>query len=181
MNDGDLIDDFLHTGNPERFRELVERYQERVFRLVASVLGPARDRDAEDVAQEVFLQVYRQLASFRKEAQFGTWLYRIAYRRALDFRSRAHVRLPHVPHTALSARADGAPGPLDDTMRGEDRERIAAAIERLPDLYRTIVYLYYWHECPLDEIAGYTGVPSGTVKSYLARARQQIERNLGHA
>jgi RNA polymerase sigma-70 factor, ECF subfamily len=174
MQDGELIDDFLKSGNPERFRELVERYQDRVFRLVASVLGPTRDRDAEDVAQEVFLQVYRQLASFRREAQFGTWLYRIAYRRALDYRSRAHVRLPHVPDAVLSARPDDALGPLDDTIRGEDRERIAAAIERLPDLYRTIVYLYYWQDCPLDEIAAYTGVPSGTIKSYLARARSRL-------
>src|ERR1041385_2092112 len=108
MSDRELIDDFLQSGNSESFRTLVERYQDRVFRLVASVLGPAHSKDAEDVAQETFLQVYRQLKSFRGEAQFGTWLYRIAYRRALDHRDLARIRFPHVPETALDFRFDAA-------------------------------------------------------------------------
>src|SRR5262245_590020 len=88
---------FVETGGSEDFRQLVEEYQQRVFRLVCSILGPYHEVDAEDVTQEVFLQVHRRVKEFQGKSQFGTWLYSIARNRALDRRRQARFRLPHAP------------------------------------------------------------------------------------
>jgi len=162
---------YLTSRDPEDFTELVEEYQHKVFKLVACVLGPYRDADAEEVTQEVFLQVHRKAADFRGEAQFLTWLYAIARNRALDRRKQARFRLPHVNEEVLNVVAVAA----EDVGR---RMLIAQCLEALPELYRTLIYLYYWQGASIEEIAEYTGLVAGTVKSYLARARQRIEMHL---
>jgi len=159
------------TAERGEFRELVEAYQHRVFRLVCSVLGPYRDADAEDVTQEVFLRVYRQLGQFRGDASLGTWIYRIARNLAIDTRRQARFRLPHLTEAAL----ERMPAPADSTV---DRAVIAAALESLPEVYRTLLYLYYWQDASVEEAAEVTGLPPGTVKSYLARGRHRIEAEL---
>jgi RNA polymerase sigma-70 factor (ECF subfamily) len=175
--DRELIATLVRTGDPELFRQLVERYQDRVFRLVASVLGPYSEADAEEVTQEVFLRVYRQLKGFRGDAKFGTWIYRVAYRRALDRKQLARHRLPHSTEEALADVA-GPDNPFEQAARSQQGERVAICMEALPDLYRTVLYLRYWMDCPVEEIAELIEAPAGTVKSYLARARQRVEREL---
>lgn len=178
--DRELIAALVRTGDAELFRQLVERYQERVFRLVASVLGPYSEADAEEVTQEVFLRVYRQLKGFRGESTFSTWLYRVAYRRALDRKQLARHRLPHSSDAALASVA-GADNPFEQAARAQQSARVAVCMEALPDLYRTMLYLRYWMDCSVEEIAELIGAPAGTVKSYLARARQRVERELEKA
>lgn len=173
MNVAGKVPRYLESRDPEDFRQLVEEYQHKVFRLVASVLGPYREAEAEEVTQEVFLQVHRKAADFRAESQFTTWLYAIARNRALDQRKQARFRLPHLPEEALTVVAAEAPGV--DVSR---RMLIAQCLEALPELYRTLLYLHYWQGASIDEIAGYTGLVPGTVKSYLARARQRVEIQL---
>jgi len=130
-----------------------------------------------EVAQEVFLQAYLQLEGFRGEAALSSWLYRIAWNRATDRRRLARFRRPHVRESA--AGASTANDPLRDALEQERSSRVQAAIDELPDVYRTVVRLHYWLECPLAEIREITGIPEGTVKSYLARARKRLERSLG--
>ncbi|MBL8175534.1 MAG: RNA polymerase sigma factor [Bryobacterales bacterium] len=170
MNPGNAPPRFFATGEAQDFRQLVEEYQHRVFRLVASVLGPYSDAEAEDVTQEVFLQVHAKAAVFRQEMNFGTWIYAIARNRAIDRRRQARFRLPHVAADALQ------------TAVGEDdadrRLLIAQCLEALPEIYRTLLYMYYWQGASVEEISEYTGLVPGTVKSYLARGRQRVEAML---
>jgi RNA polymerase sigma-70 factor (ECF subfamily) len=173
MNIAGKVPRYLESRDPEDFRQLVEQYQHKVFRLVASVLGPYREAEAEDVAQEVFLQVHRKVMDFRGQSQFTTWLYAVARNRALDRRKQARFRLPHLPEQVLGSFAAVSPD-----ADGSRRMMIAECLERLPELYRTLIYLHYWQESSIDEIAGYTGLVPGTVKSYLARARQRVEAQL---
>jgi RNA polymerase sigma-70 factor (ECF subfamily) len=161
---------FFETGEALDFRQLVEEYQHRVFRLVASVLGPYSDAEAEDVTQEVFLQVHSKAASFRSELNFSTWLYAIARNRAIDRRRKARFRLPHLPLETLQAAV-----PNDNPDR---RLLIAQCLEALPEIYRTLLYLHYWQGASMEEISEYTGLVPGTVKSYLARGRQRVEAML---
>ena len=174
MDDEATIAEYLRTREPELFRVLVERHQGRVFRLVASMLGPQADLDAQEVTQEVFLRVHEKLESFRGEARFGSWLYRLAYNRAVEHRRRARIRLPHVPVEAVPEAAAVAADPFDEVAEGERRRVVARLVERLPDLYRSVIYMHYWLECSVQEMAETLGVPSGTVKSYLSRARQRL-------
>lgn len=151
------------------FRLLVEQWQDRVFRLVSSVLGPYREADAEDITQEVFLQVYRKISGLRDRTRIGAWVYQLARNRAIDARRRARFRLPHLPIDGL---LEGA----RDTI--EQRLWIAECMEALPETYRTLLYMHYWQDAPLAEIAEATGLVEGTVKSYLARARQRVREHL---
>jgi RNA polymerase sigma-70 factor (ECF subfamily) len=164
---------YLSTRDPADFGALVARHAASVLRLVSSILGPFRDVDAEDVAQDVFIRAHDKLAQFRGDAQFGTWLYRLAYSVALNRRKLARLRMPHVAVDALAGLAT-PDSPHDQAVSAERAAHLGAAIESLPDLYRTVVYLHYWQECSVDEIARYIGAPDNTVKSYLFRARARL-------
>jgi RNA polymerase sigma-70 factor (ECF subfamily) len=172
VDDESTVAAYLRTRDPELFRVLVERYEVRVFRLVASVLGPYADLDAQEVAQEIFLRVHEKLGGYRGEARFGSWLYRLAYNRALEQRRQARIRLPHLPLD--DATGPAPPDPFELATDGERRRAIARLVERLPALYRSVIYMHYWLECSVEEIADALGVPIGTVKSYLSRARRRL-------
>ncbi len=175
MSDEALVAEYLRTRDPEAFRVLVERHQARVFRLVAGLLGPFADTDAQEVTQEVFLRTHDRLASFRGESRFSSWLYRLAYNRTLEHRRRARLRLPHLPIDSLPERAAAA-GPLEAAAERERRELVEQLLEGLPDLYRGVVHLYYWLDTSVDDIAELLAVPPGTVKSYLSRARLRLRK-----
>lgn len=174
MDDESVVAEYLRTHDPDLFRALVERHQARVFRLVAALLGPFAGTDAQEVTQEVFLRVHDRLASFRGEARFASWLYRLAYNRTLEHRRRARLRLPHVPIDALQERASAERDPHESAAERERQRRVEWLLEGLPDLYRSIVYLHYWLDATVEEIAQLLVVPAGTVKSYLSRARQRL-------
>jgi RNA polymerase sigma factor (sigma-70 family) len=176
MDDEQLIAAYLETRDGTLFRDLVERHQSKVFRLVAAILGPFSDLGAEDVTQEIFLRVHERLGQFRGSAKFATWLHRIAWNEAVDFRSTSRFRMPHVDLDRLGGFESSAESAVDQRER---RERIAAAMESLPDLYRTVLYLYYWDEASVEEIGELIGAPRGTVRSYLHRARERVGKLLG--
>lgn len=179
-DDAEVVRSFLASRDDDLFALLVERHKDRVFRLIVSVLGPAAANEAEEVTQEVFLLVYRRLASFRMESRFATWLYRIAYNRAIDARRTARLRLPHCSDERLASlpARDGASDPAARAEETERRAAVHASLEEIPDLYRAVLYQYYWLEEDVAEIGAALGVPSGTVKSYLHRARQALEARM---
>ena len=172
-NDEAIVADYLSTRDPDLFRLVVERHQGRVFRLVASILGPFADLDAEEVTQEVFVRVHERLESFRGESRFSTWLHRLAYNRAIELRRRARLRFEHVPCEDVPAPA--APGgPHEAALESERVRAVGRLVEELPDVYRTVVHMHYWMDESVEEIAATLDVPTGTVKSYLARARARL-------
>lgn len=175
MEDAQIIAEFLRASQPDLFELLVDRYKERVFRLVLSILGPGWTGEAEEVTQEVFVIVYRQLETFRQESGFGTWIYRIAFNRAIDAKRRPHRRHPHVSAEVLEGVADRSrPSPLTAAEIAEQRQLVRSCMDQLPDVYRSVIYLHYWLECSMDEIGDLLGVAPGTVKSYLHRGRQRL-------
>ena len=177
-SDSELVADFLATGRPEPFETLVERYQARVFRLALSIMGRGGEADAEEVAQEVFVTVYRNLSTFRQDSQFGTWLYRITYRKGIDRYRHMRWRRAEIGEEAL----DPLPSAEDlqaSAERAEEDRRLACAVESLPDLYRTVIQQHYWLGASVAEIGETLEAPVGTVKSYLFRARKRLAKILG--
>jgi RNA polymerase sigma-70 factor (ECF subfamily) len=175
IDDETIAAAYVKTREPDLFRLLVERHQERVFRLVASLLGPFADLDAEETTQEVFLRVHDRLDSFRGEARFSTWLYRIAYNRTIERRRRSRLRAEHVPCGDIEeSHSPTSNGPLEAVLDRERERAVARLVDGLPDVYRSVVHLRYWMDQSVDEIAETLGVPAGTVKSYLSRALQRL-------
>jgi len=179
-DDNCLIRGFLATGSNRDFERLVARHKDRVHRLAASVIGPGLSAEAEDATQDVFVQVYRKLSTFRMRSSFTTWLYRITYNLALEHRKKALKRLPDSGEDSLpgSTRSD----PHDDPSRAADarerRRRVLRCVENLDEPYRTVVHLHYWMNMPVSEIAGVLNSREGTVKSHLHRARSRLAKAL---
>jgi RNA polymerase sigma-70 factor (ECF subfamily) len=170
-------------GDSFAFDELTIRYQARSYRLACRLVG--RD-DAPDVVQEGFLSVYRNLASFRQESRFGTWLYRIVTNAALMHR-RAGIRRPveslegFLPEFDATGRHRQTPAELQVVERADElldrrvlAEEAAAALDRLPDLYRTAFVLRDLEELSTAEVAHVLGVEPATVRQRVHRARLML-------
>jgi RNA polymerase sigma-70 factor (ECF subfamily) len=161
-------------GDERAFAELVSRYRDRVFRLAVSILGQGFAGEAEEVAQEVFLRVHRGLASFRGDAQFSSWLYRIAFNQAVNLKARVRYRAPHVGDEALQEMPAPGASPLDRLHAARRNSVLWSCMEELPEVYQSALRLHYWMGESVAEIADLIGVPENTVKSYLHRARRLL-------
>lgn len=187
MDDARDVREFQRTGDPAHFRALVERHRDRVFRLILSLLGPGREGEAEELAQDVFVKAFRKLGQFRGDSRFGSWLFRIAYNQALDHRSRLGFRAVHqsaeVLETAPSRRREA--NPFEMALDARRRAIVRECVGRLPRVYRSVVHLHYWMGMTVPEIGRTLSTPEGTVKSYLYRARARLhemleERGVAH-
>src|SRR5262245_45590935 len=171
------------AGDDHAFEEIVARYEARVFRLACRLTS---ETDAPDVLQDTFLQVYRNLPSFRGESQFGTWLYRIATNAALMLR-RVRARRPAEPLDAFMPRFDdhGIHAELPAQRRGAARsaelvdrrglsEKARSGIARLPDLYRDAFVLRDLEEMSTSDVAQVLGVQPSTVRQRVHRARLML-------
>jgi RNA polymerase sigma-70 factor (ECF subfamily) len=172
------------TGDAPAFEALVSRYQSRVFRLACRLTG--NESEAPDVLQETFLQAYRHLSSFRCEARFGTWLYRIATNAALMHR-RAKARRPAESLDAFLPTFDEAgthcatPDELVVTSRVEeliDRKVLAdkarAAVDQLPDACRAAFVLHDLEDLTTGEVADVLGIEPAAVRQRVHRARLML-------
>lgn len=156
-------------GDDGAFRRLVERHRDRAYGLALRILRSAPD--AEDAAQEAFVRAWRALPSFRGEAGFSTWLYRIVARQSFDRLDQIKRRRER--ETALDAVAEPAGAAPADATRSLARrlERLMAA---LSPVQRAAVTLYYWQDLSVEDVAAALGIPENTVKTHLSRARTEL-------
>jgi RNA polymerase sigma-70 factor (ECF subfamily) len=178
--DATLVREFLRTGDDDLFATLVHRYQDRVFRLALSVLGPGMEAEAEDLLQDIFVQVFRKLDTFRGESSFSAWLYRLSYNRCLDRRREARFRHPHVCESVLEGLTDPHrhADPARLTADSERRRQLLALVDQLPDMQRAVVLLHYWLGHSVCDIASLLDSRPSTIKSHLFRARQSLAERL---
>ena len=162
------------SGDQQAFAELLRRHRAPVFRLAVSILGREFIPEAEDVAQEVFLRVHQALESFRGEAEFSSWIYRIAFNQAVNLKARVRFRSAHMDDAALSHAATSEPGPDRQFETAQRDQALADCIRALPEVYQSALRLYYWLDAGVGEVAVLLGVPENTAKSYLHRARQLL-------
>lgn len=170
-------------GSELAFRTLVERYQRPVFSLV---LRMVHDRGiAEDVTQEVFVKAWMALARYDPRRRFASWLFKIASNAAIDQLRRK--KLPTTPietkdpdQSSILDRIEDERAESPDTLvkRRELSSALEAAVAALRPEYRLVVLLRFREELPYRDIAEATGMPLGTVKTNLRRARREIEERL---
>jgi RNA polymerase sigma-70 factor (ECF subfamily) len=163
----------------ERYSELVPRHWTKVFAAVYRMTGQAAD--AEDLAQETFLRAYVALASFKPGLPFANWLRQIASRLALNLaRSRAREGVlspdPEARERFFEALPDPDPAaqPVPAADAAELQRRLRAALARLPEEQRLVLVMRHVLELSHQEICEVTGLPIGTVKSRLDRARRRL-------
>ncbi len=172
-----VSDDFLIArtlaGDGDAFGALVDRYERAVYHLAYRTLRDVED--AKDASQEAWVKAYRALATFRPGAKFATWIFTICYRVCCDrLAKRKRFTGAEIPDVA-----DPSPGPAAAFEAREDAERLRAAIERLPEKYRVVITLFHLQGKQYEEIARVLGLPLGTVKTHLFRAKEQLRTSLG--
>jgi RNA polymerase sigma-70 factor (ECF subfamily) len=176
-DDASLIEATL-AGDTGAFGLLVERYQDRLYNGLLRFLGSAED--ARDATQDTFLQAFTKLRSFRGQAAFYTWLYRIGFNLAMSQRRRARpcMSLNRLEHErALEPSDNGAP-PERRLETAERVTQVETALGRLADDHRQIVILREIEDCSYETIAEILSIPVGTVRSRLFRARLQLKEHL---
>lgn len=166
-------------GDPEAAQRLVQQHQDLVYRLACQMLGPGEE--ARDAAQEAFLHALQYLSRFRGECAFSTWLYRIALNTCA---ARSSQRRKRRDREVLLAGED-LPGPdgsspLEVLERQERDQELHQAIAALPADYRSVVVLRYLQELSYEDVAQALGLPLGTVKIRLFRAKKLLQRRLRH-
>ncbi len=163
-------------GDRAAFGQLMHRYAGAVYNLAYRMLGNAED--AEDASQEIFLRAYTRLASFDRARKFSTWLLSIGSNYCIDRLRRrrfAWLTLDDAAYALPSAE----PGPERSALSHERRERVQQALQRLPENYRLVTVLRYWHDLSYEEIERVTGLPESTIKTRLHRARHMLAAALG--
>jgi len=171
-------------GDMSAFSELLARYEKRVFNFAYRMAG--NYDDANDVAQEAFIRVFNSIGTFRGDANFTTWLYRIVTNVYLDERkkqkSHLHTSLEDYieleENTVTRQIEDGNPTPDHLVETGERDDLLHWAIQELPEYQRVMVVLYHTQSKSYEEIAQIMNLPIGTVKSRLNRARLALREKL---
>ncbi len=172
------------SGDLDAFNELVQRHQERVYGTIYHMTS--NHEDANDLTQEVFLKAWQALPDFRGNSSFFTWLYRIAINRSLNF-LKQRGRHYHLSLNDMDAGTDHAPDMLalvsDQTPHrevnlAELQEKLNEAMLKLSETHRTVVVLHDIQGMSHEEIGKITGCNTGTVRSRLFYARQQLQAHL---
>lgn len=171
-------------GEPEAFREIMQRCNQRLFRVVRGVIH--NDADAEDVVQEAYVHAYEKLATFRGEASLPTWLTRIAlneaYGRLRRRRDTVDIedfdRLPAAAQVIPFPGMAGGEDPATAAMRAQLRRMLEEAVDALPEPFRLVYLLREVEGCSVAETAAALEIREETVKTRLHRARHQLRAAL---
>jgi RNA polymerase sigma-70 factor, ECF subfamily len=183
----------LRTGEVAALETLMERYTDRVYRLARGVTRNAAD--AEEVAQDVFLRLYRKIDGFDGRAALGTWIYRITVNLALNKRRGKAKELEvsieddlptfkpdgHREGDRSFVLADWSRTPEEELLSGEARAVLSRALDGLPDTYRTVLVLRDVEGLSSEEAAEVVGESIASVKSRLHRARMALRERLTRA
>ena len=171
----------FQSGDERAYIELVNRYRDRLINFVYPFLGDFEQ--AEDVVQETMLKLYEKKHYYREIAKFSTWIYTIARNLAnTELRKKKRRKTTYISRMTKDDREYDIPAvqaDLNQNLQNEFiRERIHAAIKELPEHFKTVIILRDIQELSYDDISNIVGVPLGTVKSRINRARLQLQAEL---
>jgi RNA polymerase sigma-70 factor, ECF subfamily len=176
MTDEGIIEQVL-AGNTHIFSELVNRYKNKVFSLVYRFTNDYGD--AQDISQEVFINVFRKLYTFSEKASFSTWVYRISYNYCIDWTRKNKKRLRQEPvYDEQIELADTGMNVEESFLEMQKRVHLRKAILQLDEKYRNVLILFHFQELSYEEIGEVMQLPVKTVETRLYRGRQQLRKYL---
>ena len=163
-------------GDMHAFRFLMERYMKQAYNIAYGITND--HDDAEDIAQESFVRMYRSIASFRGDAQFSTWLYRIVMNASLNHLSKRKIKTEHEVHATEQAMvAFGAE--MSSHHQQDVQSHIEHALHELPTLQRAVVILRHLNGLSTRQVSGILQCSEGTVKTHLHRGLRKMRTLLG--
>ena len=182
LRDEELVS-YIIKGKTDLFSVIVDRYQSKVF---STAWNYTHDHEeARDLTQEIFLKLYNNLGSYKSKASFSTWLYRIAVNRCIDWTRKK--KLPTVSTIydgndeetdIYDTIADSGGGPEETLINLENRAYIRKVVEELPEIYKTVIILYYFEDFSPQEISDITDIPKRTIETRLYRGKNLLKLRL---
>ena len=176
-------------GDTNAFGIIVKNTENLVAKIVFDTI--TNDGDRKDIAQDIYLKAYQKLSSFKFQSKLSTWIAQISYNTCIDHLRKKKLLLPEMSFEEAEPGTDNDMLDMINTAKGNFgksvdtlvikknvAEIVKAGIEKLPALYKILVALYHHEELSYEEIGTITGLPEGTVKSYLFRARKELKNHL---
>jgi RNA polymerase sigma-70 factor (ECF subfamily) len=177
------------SGDTRAFAVIVHNNEKLVAKIVFQMIPG--DGDRKDIAQDIYLKAYQKLPTFKFQSKLSTWIGQIAYNTSLDFLRKKKLVLSglitsdnefgeenNMLENLIAAKGVSAEAADVFVINKNVSEIVKAGIEKLPTVYKTLITLYHHEELSYEEIGEITGLPSGTVKSYLFRARKELKNDL---
>ena len=170
-------------GDESAYKQLLENYRGAIYNLIYRMVH--NREETEDLVQEAFMKAFKALPTFNEEYAFSTWLYKIAVNNCID-----HMRKKRLKTFSLNKPLQSKDGELDrefpdtsmspdkDILSDEKSRLIEAAIQELPENYKTAIILRHAEEKSYEEIAQILDIPLGTVKARIFRAREMLKKKL---
>ena len=178
VNQEALLIEKARDGDISAFEKLISLYEKKIYNYCYRMTN--NHEDAEDLAQEVFIKVYRNLNKFKGNSKFSTWIYRIAYNTCVDkYRKKRKAKIFSLDYfndegVGNMQPVSDNPLPEDEVIQKERYERIQACIASLKPKYKTVIILRDIQNYSYEEIAEILQLPLGTVKSHINRARAAL-------
>ncbi len=171
--DNSIIERIL-AGDKSGYRDLANRHKDYAFTVAYKIAGTRED--AEEIAQDAFIQAFQALPTFNQEAKFTTWFYRIVFNAALMFKRKNRIQTEDIE---LSQLAQSVPADTTNELKiSEQRQYIQKALNYLSPDDVTMITLFYLKEQSLEEIAQVVGISAETAKVKLCRARKRLAETM---
>jgi len=165
------------SGDRHAFRMLIKHHERLVSHMIGRLIDKPEDR--EELCQDVFLKVYEKLGEFTFQSKLSTWIATIAYRHGINHLRKRKIKISDLPEDETSIERFIAIDDVSENLADKEMDQIVLKlVEKLPPQYKAILTLYHVQEMSYPEIVEITGLPEGTVKNYLFRARQLLKEKV---
>ncbi|MCQ4726786.1 sigma-70 family RNA polymerase sigma factor [Anaerotignum faecicola] len=168
--DYELVQECIN-GDTFAFEELLGRYKNLVYSVVLRMVNDSED--ANDIAQEVFIKVYKNISKYSPEFKFSTWIIKIATNSVIDFRRKKKPECIDIDDMVFEP--SGNETPETSYIEGEGKRELSSAIEKLPDMYKVPIVLYHIEDMSYQEISEAVGISLSKVKNRIFRGRKILK------
>lgn len=167
-------------GDAHGHRRFVKQYERLVFYVVSKLIN--NDDDVQDLVQDIFMKVFKNLLKFKAESKLSTWIGQIAYREAVNYlRKRNRYNDYPIDEFTTNQLTENSKNPEEQSILNDTATIVRAAVAKLPERYRHVIVLFHLDEYSYQEISEITEMPEGTVKSYIFRGRKILKEYLSVA
>jgi RNA polymerase sigma-70 factor, ECF subfamily len=164
------------SPNDDLFAYFFKEYSDDVYRLIFTYVK--KNEIAEDLVQEVFIKCYKNIDDFKGNSSVKTWIISIAINQCKDYLRSAYSRYIYLSDKISSFAKGNTKTPEDLVLENNEKDLLTKEILNLPIKYREVIYLYYFQELKIREIADVLGVNENTMKSRLSRAKELVKKNI---
>jgi RNA polymerase sigma-70 factor (ECF subfamily) len=183
LSEDSLLVEAIKAGHTQRFEELVDKYKDKIYNMARHMTGSPQE--AQDLAQEIFLLIYRNIGSFQGKSSLSTWIYRISLNRCLDWqRKKQRTSKFSFPLFQSNREEDTGdlldrlpqhqPTPEEQVVKKEQIRELHKAIQSLPEKYQKVIILYHFQQMTYQEISEILDLPVRTIETRLYRGKQKI-------